>query len=61
MYIHIFLYSLIHFQFRVPVSEMEKLQQAQSEEQHIAILETLAQDLPVNNRTIRGGKNNIFL
>lgn len=35
---------------------MEKLQQAPTEEAQIAILETLAQDLPITNRTVRGGK-----
>lgn len=43
---------------------MEKLQQAQSEEAQCAILERLGQNLPVSNRTIRGGKfeiRNIYL
>ncbi|XP_015114303.1 palmitoyltransferase ZDHHC15B isoform X2 [Diachasma alloeum] len=40
--------------FKVPAVEMEKLQQAQSEEAQSAILERLAQDLPVTNRTVRG-------
>lgn len=44
-------------QFRVPTVEMEKLQQAQSDEAQAAILEILAQNLPITNRTIRGGEN----
>ncbi|KAK0094613.1 hypothetical protein PV326_010468 [Microctonus aethiopoides] len=40
--------------FRVPAVEMEKLQQAQSDEAQAAILEILAQNLPITNRTIRG-------
>lgn len=43
-------------QFKVPLSEVEKLQQAQSEEAQCAILERIGQNLPVTNRTIRGGK-----
>ncbi|XP_057323117.1 palmitoyltransferase ZDHHC15B-like isoform X1 [Microplitis mediator] len=40
--------------FKVPLSEVEKLQQAQSEEAQCAILERIGQNLPVTNRTIRG-------
>ncbi|KAG8040374.1 hypothetical protein G9C98_000945 [Cotesia typhae] len=40
--------------FKVVLSEVEKLQQAQSEEAQCAILERLGQNLPVSNRTIRG-------
>lgn len=36
---------------------MEKLQQAETEETQRQILERFAQDLPVTNRTIKGGNN----
>jgi hypothetical protein len=35
---------------------MEKLHQAESEESHRQVLERFAQDLPITNRTIKGGK-----
>lgn len=35
---------------------MEKLQQAESEEAQRQILEQFAQDLPITNRTIKGGR-----
>lgn len=35
---------------------MEKLQQAESEEAQRQILEQFAQDLPITNRTIKGGE-----
>ncbi|XP_066587516.1 palmitoyltransferase ZDHHC2 isoform X2 [Prorops nasuta] len=40
--------------FKLPNVEMEKLQQAQSEEVQKQMLERLAQDLPVTNRTMKG-------
>ncbi|XP_076388241.1 palmitoyltransferase ZDHHC2 isoform X12 [Megachile rotundata] len=40
--------------FRIPDVEMEKFQQAVTEEAQRQILERLAQDLPVTNRTIKG-------
>lgn len=43
-------------QFKVPDYEIERLQQAPNEDTQLGILERLAQDLPVTNRTVRGGK-----
>jgi len=40
---------------------MEKLQQAETEEVQRQILERFAQDLPVTNRTIKGGKTFLFI
>ncbi|XP_076642985.1 palmitoyltransferase ZDHHC15B isoform X4 [Halictus rubicundus] len=40
--------------FRIPDVEMEKFQQAETEEAHRQILERFAQDLPVTNLTIKG-------
>ncbi|XP_011335754.1 palmitoyltransferase ZDHHC15B isoform X5 [Ooceraea biroi] len=40
--------------FKIPDVEMEKLQQAETEEVQRLILERFAQDLPVTNRTIKG-------
>ncbi|XP_012252056.2 palmitoyltransferase ZDHHC15B isoform X7 [Athalia rosae] len=40
--------------FKIPPVEMEKLQQAESEEAQRQILEQFAQDLPITNRTIKG-------
>ncbi|KMQ92419.1 palmitoyltransferase zdhhc2 [Lasius niger] len=40
--------------FKIPDVEMEKLQQAETEETQRQILERFAQDLPVTNRTIKG-------
>lgn len=42
-------------QFKIPDVEMEKLQQAETEETQRQLLERFAQDLPVTNRTIKGG------
>jgi len=39
---------------------MEKLQQAETEETQRQILERFAQDLPVTNRTIKGGNNLVY-
>lgn len=39
---------------------MEKLQQAETEETQRQILERFAQDLPVTNRTIKGGNNLLY-
>lgn len=47
-------------QFKIPDVEMEKLQQAETEEAQRQILERFAQDLPVTNRTIKGGNNFIY-
>lgn len=47
--------DVIIFQFRLPASEMERLIRADSEETHRQILERFAQDLPITNRTIKGG------
>ncbi|XP_043270564.1 palmitoyltransferase ZDHHC2 isoform X4 [Venturia canescens] len=41
--------------FKVPVAEMEKLHQAETEEAQRQILDRFAQDLPITNRTIKGG------
>ncbi|XP_043489696.1 palmitoyltransferase ZDHHC2-like isoform X3 [Polistes fuscatus] len=41
--------------FKIPEVEIEKLQQAETEEAIRQILERFAQDLPVTNRTIKGG------
>lgn len=46
-------------QFKIPDVEMEKLQQAETEEAQRQILERFAQDLPVTNRTIKGGSDHI--
>jgi len=40
---------------------MEKLQQAETEEIQRQILERFAQDLPVTNRTVKGGKISLFV
>ena len=40
---------------------MEKLLQAESEDAHRQILERFAQDLPITNRTIKGGNENFNL
>ncbi|XP_012280271.1 palmitoyltransferase ZDHHC15 isoform X3 [Orussus abietinus] len=40
--------------FKIPAAEMEKLQQADTEEAQRQILERCTQDLPVTNRTIKG-------
>lgn len=40
--------------FKVPDYEMEKLQHAPTEDAQLGILERLAQDLPITNRTVRG-------
>ncbi|XP_063234046.1 palmitoyltransferase ZDHHC15B isoform X3 [Bacillus rossius redtenbacheri] len=42
-------------QFKVPRAELEKLEQAESEETQREILERFAQNLPVTNRTITQG------
>ncbi|KOC60939.1 Palmitoyltransferase ZDHHC2 [Habropoda laboriosa] len=41
--------------FRIPNVEMEKFQQAETEEAQRQILERFAQHLPLTNRTINGG------
>jgi palmitoyltransferase len=43
-------------QFKMPRAELEKLEQAESEEAQRQILERFAQDLPITNRTVTGGK-----
>lgn len=42
------------FQFRIPLADLEKLSKATSEEQQKQILELVAQDLPITNRTHTG-------
>jgi len=54
-----FLYILKNLQFKIPDVEMEKLRQAETEEVQRQILERFSQDLPVTNRTIKGG--NLFV
>jgi len=40
----------------MPRAELEKLEQAESEEAQRLILERFAQDLPITNRTVTGGE-----
>lgn len=42
------------WQFKMPRAELEKFEQAESEEVQRQILERFAQDLPVTNRTVTG-------
>lgn len=55
IYYSLYIFSQIP-QFKIPDIEMEKLQQAETEETVRQLLERFAQDLPVTNRTIKGGK-----
>ena len=43
-------------QFRLPISEFEQFQSAESDYAQRAILERFAQDLPITTRTLTGGK-----
>ncbi|XP_021938677.1 palmitoyltransferase ZDHHC15-like isoform X6 [Zootermopsis nevadensis] len=43
--------------FKMPRAELERLEQAESEEAQRQILERFAQDLPITNRTVTGGCN----
>lgn len=45
----------MNLQFKVPAVEMEKLHQAETEEAQRQVLDRFAQDLPLTNRTIKGG------
>jgi palmitoyltransferase len=40
----------------MPRADLEKFEQAESEEAQRQILERFAQDLPVTNRTVTGGE-----
>jgi palmitoyltransferase len=40
----------------MPKAELEKFEQAESEEAQRQILERFAQDLPITNRTVTGGE-----
>lgn len=40
----------------MPRAELERLEQAESEEAQRQILERFAQDLPITNRTVTGGE-----